>query len=140
VEGRRAELLAGVVLAVLGALSLVEALRLRDDWQGARLMPGALGVVLVALALGHLISRAPAVAPAWPAAVGRARVAALLVGLVGYVVVLPLAGFLASTAVFVLVLLRALRGGGWTRSLALTVLIAAGCDLVFRRWLGMPLP
>ena len=139
-EVRRAELLTGVVLAVLGALSLVEALRLRDDWQGARLMPGALGVVLVALALGHLTMRTPAAVPAWPEAAGRRRVAALLLVLVGYVVVLPVIGFLVATALFVLVVLRALHAGGWIRCLVLTVLIAAGCELVFRQWLGMPLP
>jgi hypothetical protein len=32
----------GGLLLLLGALSLVEALRLRDSWQGARLMPAAL--------------------------------------------------------------------------------------------------
>jgi hypothetical protein len=41
VTGRRAERLSAAVLAALGALSLIEALRLRDDWQGARLMPRA---------------------------------------------------------------------------------------------------
>jgi hypothetical protein len=140
VELRRAELLAGVVLAVLGALSLVEALRLRDDWQGARLMPGALGVVLVALALGHLTMRASVAGPAWPEPAAGRRVAALMLMLIGYVVVLPVVGFLVSTALFVLVVLRALRAGGWLRCLVLTVVIAAGCELVFRQWLGMPLP
>ena len=52
---RRANLLCGWLLVALGVVSLVEALRLRDDWQGARLMPAALAVVLVALGAGHLV-------------------------------------------------------------------------------------
>ena len=136
--GRRAALACGALLLGLGVLSLVEAFRLRDDWQGARLMPVVLGVVFVALAVGHV--RTAAVVPAWPDARGRRRVVLLLVVLAAYAGAMPYAGFLAATAVFVLVLVRALGGYGWPKTLALTVIIALACHVVFKEWLGMPLP
>jgi hypothetical protein len=52
---RRASLLCGGLFLALGLLSLVEALRIKDAWQGARLMPAALGVTLIALGTGHLL-------------------------------------------------------------------------------------
>ena len=137
---RRAEILSGAVLAALGALSLVEAFRLRDDWQGARLMPAAVGVALLALALGHLMASTPHARPAWPASPGRRRVVLLFGALIVYVLVLPLVGFLTATALFVAALLRTLGGYAWARSLALAVAIAGGSEVVFRQWLSMPLP
>ena len=41
---RRPDLGSGVGLIALGAVSLVEALRLREGWLGARLMPLAIGL------------------------------------------------------------------------------------------------
>jgi putative tricarboxylic transport membrane protein len=140
VAARRAEMLSGAVLAALGALALVEALRLRDDWQGARLMPAALGVVLLALAICHVTAALPDAPPAWPEAAARRRVLLLFGALVVYVVVLPPLGFLVATALFVLALLRTLGGYSWTRSLALTAVVAGAGDVIFRQWLNMPLP
>ena len=130
----------GAVLLTLAALSLVEALRLRDGWQGAKLMPAVLAVVFVALAAGHLAPATAAVAPEWPDARGRRRVVALLVVLTLYAAALPYAGFLAATALFVLVLVRALGDYAWPKTLALTAAIAGACHVVFKEWLGMPLP
>jgi putative tricarboxylic transport membrane protein len=138
---RRTDLVCGGFLLALGAMSLVEALRLEDDWQGARLMPGALAIVLVALGVGHL-RRSTAAAPlvAWPDGAGWRRVAVVFAALALYVIALPFLGFLFATALFVLFLLRALGRYSWTRTLILTGSIAGGCALVFERWLGMPLP
>ena len=46
------------MLAALGIFALVEAARLRDGWQGARIMPAVIGVALVALGIAHLVARA----------------------------------------------------------------------------------
>ena len=127
----------------LGALSLVEALRIRDAWQGARLMPAALGVTLVALGIGHLAPSmaGPAAAlPAWPNALARRRVLFMFGALAVYVAAMPHAGFLVATALFVLVLLRALGSYSWAKALVLTGAIAVGSHVVFIHWLGMPIP
>ena len=138
---RRANLVCGSLLLALGVLSLVEALRLKDDWQGARLMPAVLAVVFAGLGAGHFArSLAAAERPAWPDAPSRRRVAFVFGVLVLYVAVLPSLGFLPATALFVLVLLRALAAFSWAVALALTAAIAVAGHVVFRHWLGMPLP
>lgn len=138
---RRANLVCGAVLFVLAAASVVEAVRLKDDWQGARLMPAVLAVVLAALAVGHVrtvTSDSPA--PDWPDGRGRRRIAVVFAALVVYVALLEPLGFLVSTALFVLALVRVLGTWSWVTTIALTLSVALACHLVFQRWLGMPLP
>lgn len=136
---RRVNVLAGCVLLGLGALSLVEALRIRDDWPGARLLPAVIGLALAGLGVAHLGGRA-ADRPAWPDAAGRRRVGFVFGLLVLYVAGLPSLGFLPATAVFALVLLRALGPFSWTMTGVLAATIALASHVVFVRWLGMPLP
>jgi putative tricarboxylic transport membrane protein len=140
---RRANLVCGALLLVLAAASLVEAARLKDSWQGARLMPAVLAAVFAVLAAGHL-RPSPAgpgsAAPDWPDAGGRRRIATVFGALVVYVALLEPLGFLLSTALFVLCVVRVLGAWSWTTTAALTLAIALGCHVVFKRWLGMPLP
>lgn len=140
---RRANVVCGAVLLVLGAASLVEAMRLKDSWQGARLMPAVLAGVLSLLAVGHLrpsAPDAPVAFPDWPDARGRRRIAVVFAALVVYVALLEPLGFLLSTALFVLFVVRVLGAWSWMTTAALTVAIALACHVVFKRWLGMPLP
>ena len=140
---RRANLLGGGVLGLLGVVSLVEALRIRDDWPGARLMPAALGLVLIALGMAHLVpsGRGPADdSGAWPDAPGRRRVAVVFGLLALYVAGLPLLGFLPATALFLLTLLRFLGALSWPMTLVMAGAIALAAHVVFRHWLAMPLP
>jgi Tripartite tricarboxylate transporter TctB family len=140
---RRASLLSGGVLGLLGVISLVEAFRIRDDWAGARLMPVALGVVLIGLGIAHLT--APAAEPAgeagaWPDPPGRRRVAVVFGVLVLYVAALPLLGLLPATALFLLALLRYLGDFAWATALGLAGATAVAAHVVFKHWLAMPLP
>ena len=140
---RRVSLVCGGLCMALGALSLVEALRIKDAWQGARLMPLALGVTLVALGIAHLVpsTAGPKGAlPALPDALARRRVVFMFCALALYVAALPHLGFLVATALFVLALLRALGSYSWVKALVLTGAIAGASHLVFIHWLGMPLP
>jgi putative tricarboxylic transport membrane protein len=138
---RRINLLSGALLLALGVVSLVEALRVKDDWQGAKLMPAALAVVLAALGAGHLVpATAAAERPAWPDAPGWRRVAFVFGVLALYVATLPSFGFLPATALFVLIFLRALSTFSWATTLVLTGAIALASHVVFKHWLGMPLP
>jgi putative tricarboxylic transport membrane protein len=127
------------VLAALGVFALVEASRLRDDWQGARLMPVVVGVVLVVLGLAHLRAPGEPTPVAWdPGA--RRRVLAMFATLALYVAGLPVIGFVAATALFILILLLWLGDFSWPVTLATTMTVAVASHLVFQRWLGMPLP
>lgn len=136
---RRTNLACGGVLLALGALALVEALRVRDAWQGARLMPAVVGGVLLLLGAAHPWARAVEGAE-WPGLSGARRVGAVFAVLVLYVVALPWLGFLPATALFLLILLRALGDFSWAGAIALTVAIALSTHIIFRQWLGMPLP
>jgi putative tricarboxylic transport membrane protein len=131
--------LAGAVLAALGALALVEALRIRDDWTGARLLPAVIGTVLVILGAVHPLGAA-ADPPAWPDPASRRRVAFVFGVLVLYAAGLPWLGFLPAMALFLAILLRSPGAYSWAATIALTGAIAVASHLVFERWLGMPLP
>jgi hypothetical protein len=126
------------MLAALGIFALVEAARLRDGWQGARLMPAVIGVALVALGIAHLVARAePAVAPVGAEA---RRVLVMFSTLALYVAGLPLLGFLPATALFILILLAWLGEFSWPVTLVTTLVVAVASHVLFQRWLGMPLP
>ena len=136
---RRPGLGTGVVLLSLGAVSLVEAWRLRDGWLGARLMPLVIGLALAALGAAHLTAPTLSTPPA-PGGAAPGRVAVMLALLVLYVTALPWLGFLPATALFVLVVVRWLGTYSWPATIAVTVAIAGGSHVIFLRWLGMPLP
>ncbi len=104
-------------------------------------MPAALAVVLAVLGAGHLVPvTAAAERPAWPDAPGWRRVAFVFGVLALYVAALPSFGFLPATALFVLIVLRALGAFSWAITLVLTAAIAIASHVVFKHWLGMPLP
>ena len=119
-------------------MALLEAFRLRDGWLGARLMPALVGGILVLVGVAHATE--PTAPVAWPDAAGARRVVALLVLLALYVALLPWLGFLIATLLFALPVVRGLGPTSWTRSLATAAAIAIGSHVVFKHWLGMPLP
>jgi hypothetical protein len=138
---RRIPLVCGAFLVVVGVVALLEAFRLRDGWLGARLMPALVGGVLVLIGLAHTTE--PSAPVAWPDAAGAGRVVALLALLALYVALLPWLGFLLATLLFTLFTLPIVRSLGptsWARSLATAAAIAVASHVVFKHWLGMPLP
>ncbi|MBI4607603.1 MAG: tripartite tricarboxylate transporter TctB family protein [Candidatus Rokubacteria bacterium] len=141
---KRAEPICGVILLGLAAACVVEALRIRDDWQGAKLVPAVLSMVFVLLAAGHLMSRrrsGPSEGdPSWPDAEGWRRVGLVFGALVAYVLALPYLGFLPATAALLLGLIRLLGAFSWPVTVVLTAVTAVASHVVFKLWLGMPLP
>jgi putative tricarboxylic transport membrane protein len=135
----RASVVSGGLLLLLGLLSIAEALRVRDDWLGAKLMPLIVGGVLVLLGAAHLVGPAEA-KPAWPDAASARRVVVMFMALALYVALMPVLGFLLATFLLALALVRMLATYSWTRTLLTTAGIAVGSHVVFQRWLGMPLP
>lgn len=135
---RRISLVCGAFLVALGAVALLETLRLRDGWLGARLMPALVGGMLVLAGLAH--GREPITPAAWPDRAASARVLAVLVLLALYVALLPSLGFLLATLLFALPLVRALGAMSWPLTLATAAVIALASHVVFKHWLGMPLP
>ena len=68
------------------------------------------------------------------------RVGAYLVGLVFYATTLDALGFIVSTIVVVLFILRFAEGYSWRTTLVLAIGTAATCQVLFVRWLGAILP
>ena len=128
----------GAVLVALGLIAVVEALRLRDNWQGAKLMPAVVGVALLVLGLAHFALRTERAA--WPDAPSFRRVARVFVVLAAYVTILSDLGFLLATIGMVIVVVRTLGTFSWPVSAAYTLAIAGVSHVVFKHWLGMPLP
>ena len=135
----------GALLLVLGAGSLVEAFAIKDDWAGAKLMPVVAAVALLAVGAAHVAVR-PRAASGAPGiegdttARGLSRVGIVVAMLVVYVAALPTLGFLAATMTLLLVLVRRLGGYRWPAAIGLAIALGAACHVVFRVWLGMPLP
>jgi hypothetical protein len=115
--------------------------RIRDDWSGARLLPLLVALALLALGAAHVATRRAAV-PSGVADAGRdtRRVVLVVATLAAYVLAMPSVGFPAATATLVFVLVRALGGYRWWASAALGLAAAVVSHVVFRVWLGMPLP
>jgi Tripartite tricarboxylate transporter TctB family len=133
----------GVALLALGALALVETLRINDTWSGARLLPLVVTAALLGLAAAHLLGGSPAGAPS-PAPAAEPRHlgsgAAVVGALAAYVALLPALGFLLGTAALILALTRLLGHYAWPRALAMAAGLALAAHVVFVVWLGMPLP
>lgn len=143
---RYLHLLTGLLLVVVSAVYLWLATQVRvpplGDPLGPRLFPMALAVALFAFAVvflatvllrphdGNDAENMPAQARAWFALVLAA----------GFTLALPYVGFLIASALFAFAALALMR----FRSLpvnALTATVIAGVfHIVFRIWLGVPLP
>ena len=144
---------AAISLFVFGGITAAPSLQLP---LGAPRMPGSgffplvLGLALMALAAGHGVhiyrARPKAAAvetPAAPAAPGgdgaTRRVVLFVAGVIAAVALLQPLGYVLSSFLLMLVLLRILGLRLWY-SVAIALLSAAACYVVFVRWLKIPLP
>jgi putative tricarboxylic transport membrane protein len=113
---------------------------------GPGLFPTVVGVLLVLLATGLLLSAWITPAPAGqarndPAGGGRGDRPLLLMAMLGAgVALMPVIGFLASSFVLVVVSSRLLGADDWLRPVALGLAVIAGAYLLFVRWLAIPFP
>lgn len=73
-------------------------------------------------------------------AFGARRVEASVAGLVVLALPVPLVGMVPAVALFMLYLLLAVLRAPRMPSLLTTLIVAVGIEMVFVRWLGVPLP
>ncbi len=71
---------------------------------------------------------------------GTGRVLAVLAGLIALALIVPLAGMVPALALFMLYLLLWVLRAPVLPSIGTTVLVTAAIELIFSRWLGVPLP
>jgi len=137
---------AALVLFVFGAATAALSLQLPLGTlrlPGTGFFPLVLGLLLMALAATQAVrlrlARAPEKPPA-PRAEGAMRRVALFIGVVALaIVLLQPAGYVVSTLVLMLGLLRVL-GVSWGASALIAASSALASHLVFVRWLGIPMP
>lgn len=144
---RQADRIAGAMLLALGVAFSAVALKYYTYWgsggPGSAFLPFWLGVVMAVLAAMQLVgavrSRDPG--PEWlPGGEGRKRIAVVLGVTIAFVALLNLVGMILGTALFLIVLMRALDRIAWPLTLAVAVGTAGLNFLVFSYWLRVPFP
>jgi putative tricarboxylic transport membrane protein len=142
----RSQRLAAAVLLAFGLAGALEAGRLAIG-DPAHPGPGffpfwlALLLCLVAVALFLRASPAPvAPGPAAPAPAARGKAVMALATSVVYAFALEPLGFLLTTLLFLVVLLRAVERRSWLSTVTVAAATAVASHVVFKVWLDIQLP
>jgi putative tricarboxylic transport membrane protein len=143
---RTADIVCGVVLAVVGVVVLVEGLRLGIGWSTDGPQPGFfvfyLGVALLvsaAFAVVGAIRRAHGAAPF--VAPGQLRsVATVLFPAVAMVVLTHVVGLYVSGALYVAAYMRGIGRHRWVTTVLVAIAIPVATFLIFEVWFLVPLP
>jgi len=144
---RSADRTAGAVLLALAVAFSAGALRQYAYWgengPGPAFLPFWLGVVMAVLATLLLLKAWRSVDPgaAWlPSGEGLRRLLLVMATTVALVALLNTIGMAVGTVLFLIVLMRFLDRCAWPLTLAVALATAAFIDVVFGRWLKVPLP
>jgi Tripartite tricarboxylate transporter TctB family len=141
--------IAGVVLALLGAVALLEASRLaslREEMVAGAVVgddtfPRVIGVALLLLGVYALaVARWPARRIVFPAGAERRQLIGSAGALVAYYLMAPYLGYTLSTLLVATGLYRAMGRYPWPVALLIGGVTTAALYLVFRVWLVEPLP
>jgi hypothetical protein len=145
--GGRSQLVAGLVVAAIGAFALIAGWGL--DF-GALRRPGpgffplSLSVLLIAAGIAIAWRAAASVLAGrgepWPDRAGARRVVTMIAALSAMTLFFESLGFVACAAGVTFVMLRFVGGRGWVTSAVFGVVLAACLYLIFARWLGVDLP
>ena len=144
------------IVAILGILSVAEGIRLvnRETLQTQDVLgPGyysiGVGVFLLVAGLAYFFSQrkkligvvkeAPVDAPAANAGHNRTMFGMVAV-MIAYIVLMDVAGYLLSTAIFFLAINRIAGFRSWLVNAGVSALMTAAFYLVFVEWLGIIFP
>ena len=137
----RAGRIAGMAILIIAVVTALLATGFRvgflTDPIGPRALPW-LASRLLGMGGAMMIAR-PGPTPPSIAAPMRGNVSLAIGAFVMYAIVLPLAGFVLSTACLMAVLAR-FYGGRWIQGIAAGVIFSGSLWLLFARALGVPLP
>jgi putative tricarboxylic transport membrane protein len=143
---RTADIVCGVVLAVVGLVVLVEGLRLGIGWSTDGPQPGFfifyLGVALV-VSTGFIVLgavRRPFVAGHFATVAQLRSVATVLLPAVGMVALTHVIGLYVSGAVYLAAYMRLVGRHRWIASILTAIAIPLAAFLIFEIWFLVPLP
>lgn len=147
---RKWHVLGFVLLAAAGAYAVAVSLVLglwRQNSPGEGLFPFIASVAVTAFSLAGLAGVLSARHAPSPPDHGEhglrttlVRLCAYLAALIFYAAALDALGFIVSTVLVVVFILRIAEGYGWRMTLGIAVGTAVGCQLLFVYWLGAILP
>jgi putative tricarboxylic transport membrane protein len=116
------------------------------DAPGSGFFPTMIGGILSALSLALLSAtalgkmRAMETQPFWKEPNSWVKVSLVVASLIFYMAFLEYLGYIATTIVFILFLLRFVGKKGWGISLAMALLVSLGSYALFKMALGVYLP
>jgi putative tricarboxylic transport membrane protein len=144
---RTADRIAAVILLAVAVAYAATAAWRYTYWNatgpGSGFFPFWLGLVLAVLATLLLASavRQTDPGPAWlPRGHGAARLIGVVVATAVFIALMPVLGMVLGTALFLVVLLRALEGHSWTATVGVAAAVAIANWAVFTWWLRVPFP
>lgn len=133
--------LLGLISFVLGVTCAMEAYRLWTGWAGSGVLPAAVSIVFVVLAVGF--AAFPTRDTEAKKRLERAELRGVLlitVAFAVYLVAAPMIGFLVSTWAFLFVTTRFAAGSSTRAALLWSGFLSIGSHLAFKVSLGTPLP
>ena len=139
------DLVGGFGFLLLALVGVAESLRLPlGSWQSPApgLFPLLVSLVLAGMALTLLLVAlgTHATAPPGPSSAARPKVWWTIVSLLAFYALLERLGFLITSFLLLIFLLRAIAGQRWRVTLAISVGASLSSYLVFDRLLKLPLP
>ncbi|MBI4523848.1 MAG: tripartite tricarboxylate transporter TctB family protein [Deltaproteobacteria bacterium] len=146
---RRREITASISFLVLALVSLEEALKLPvGNWKvpGPGFFPIVLGFVVLALAassLGAALVQGktePSPVPLFVSSTGKRRVWLAVSALIGFNLLVDVLGFLLTTFLFLVVVIRLLSCQHWKILLSISFLLSVFLYVLLDLFLKLPLP
>jgi putative tricarboxylic transport membrane protein len=145
---KRADLVTGIVLLLFSLTLAFESARMPlmvGVTTGPGFLPLLLSVFIGALSVSILVSsmrRPEGVDPAvtWPTGRGRFWIIVIFAALLAYTFLITILGYVLSTFAFMLLVVWLLGSYRWYWTVVMSLSISVGLYVVFRMWLGMPLP
>jgi putative tricarboxylic transport membrane protein len=143
----RRDLLSSIVWLGVGLIFCAGALRYKLMHLGAYgpgFYPFIMACVLIALSAALIIvsyrDRKEEAAEPDSAPKGIRKILFVLIAVFGYGAVLPYAGFLLTTFILIIFLLRYIDPVRWPAVILIAVLTTLACYALFIRWLGVQMP
>lgn len=144
---RNLDFISGLVFIALGAVFCVGSLKYdltHLGGPGAGLFPFLFGFVLIGLSVVLLAGSISKFKKSWgnlfPQENSLRKILLAIGSLLGYIFLLPYAGFPLITFLFVVFMFRAIEPAKWTSTLLAAFLTTAISFGIFEVWLGVQLP
>lgn len=146
---RNSKIVVSLLIALFGAVAILDASKLPPPRSGGGLGSGFLpfwvGVVVLVLGLGQVVSAlrevpGPGARSVWPERGSLLRVGYMLLALGVYVFLSNVVGFFLSTWLYLAVGMRLLAPYRWWTVVAGALVASIATVAIFKIWLTLPLP